>query len=120
MLAVCRGLHVVNVIRGGSLVVDMPEHHRHTVEEVVLEPDAWPLGIEAGSVRISCYHHQAVERLGRGMEVVARAADGTVEAVVVAAPAWAVGVQWHPEDTWESDPSQLQLMSRFVRESAGG
>jgi putative glutamine amidotransferase len=110
---------VVNVIRGGTLVVDMPEHHRHLVQEVPLDPGAAPLGIEAESVHISCYHHQAIERLGDGVEVVARAEDGTVEAVVVAAPAWTIGIQWHPEDTWTTDPRQLQLMSRFVRESAG-
>ncbi len=116
-LAVCRGLHVVNVVRGGSLVVDMPEHHRHTVQDVPLDVGAEPLGIEADSVRISCYHHQAIDRLGSGMDVVARAEDGTIEAVVVDAKAWTVGVQWHPEDTWSTDPRQVQLMSRFVRES---
>ena len=115
-LAVCRGLHVVNVIRGGTLVVDMPEHHRHTVQDVPLDPGAEPLGIAAESVRISCYHHQAIDGLGEGMQVVARADDGTIEAVVVAADAWTVGVQWHPEDTWTTDPAQLDLMSRFVRE----
>ncbi len=117
-LAVCRGMHVVNVVRGGTLVVDMPEHHRHTVQDVSLDDEASPLGIESAAVRISCYHHQAIERLGEGMRVVATAEDGTVEAVVVEAPAWTVGVQWHPEDTWTTDPRQRQLMTRFVAESA--
>ncbi len=117
-LAVCRGLHVVNVVRGGSLVVDMPEHHRHTVQDVPLDEGSGPLGIGADSVRISCYHHQAIDRLGAGMQVVARAEDGTIEAVVVDAKAWTVGVQWHPEDTWTEDEAQVELMSRFVRECA--
>lgn len=117
-LAVCRGLHVVNVVRGGTLVVDMPENHRHVVQDVTLDPAAEPLGIADGQVTISCYHHQAVDRLGEGMRVVARAEDGTVEAVVVDAPAWTVGVQWHPEDTWSDDPRQVQLLARFVEESA--
>ena len=116
-LAVCRGLHVVNVVRGGTLVVDMPENHRHVVQDVVLEDGAEPLGIPEGQVTISCYHHQAIDRLGDGLTVVARAEDGTVEAVVIDGPAWAVGVQWHPEDTWATDPRQVELLARFVSEA---
>lgn len=118
-LAVCRGLHVVNVVRGGTLIVDMPVHHRHTVQEIELSADARPLGIHGGRVAISCYHHQAIDRLGDGMQVVARAADGTVEAVVVDAPAWMVGIQWHPEDTYADDPQQLELLGTFIRHAAG-
>lgn len=117
-LAVCRGLHVVNVARGGSLIVDMPVNHRHVVQDVRLEEGSDPLGIAADTVAISCYHHQAIDRLGEGMRVVSRAADGTVEAVVIDAPGWAVGVQWHPEDTWQQDPRQVQLLSRLVTEAA--
>jgi putative glutamine amidotransferase len=120
MLAVCRGLHVANVVRGGTLVVDMAEHHRHVEQDVALLPGAATLGIDAASVRISCYHHQAVDRLGEDMRVVARAADGTVEAVVLDAPAWAVGVQWHPEDTWQADPDQLRLLGALVDAARSG
>ena len=118
-LAVCRGLHVVNVVRGGSLIVDMPENHRHVVQDVKLADGAEPLGIPEGQVTISCYHHQAIDRLGEGLTVVARAEDGTVEAVVIDSPGWAVGVQWHPEDTWAEDPDQRALLRRFVTASAG-
>lgn len=117
-LAVCRGLHVVNVVRGGSLVVDMPRNHRHVVQEIHLADGAAPLGFAGDTVSISCYHHQAIDRLGDGMTVVARADDGTVEAVVVDAPAWMVGIQWHPEDTFADDPAQLELLGRFIEESA--
>lgn len=119
-LAVCRGLHVVNVVRGGTLVVDMPANHRHVVQDVALGTGAESLGIAAGSVTISCYHHQAVDRVGEGIRVVARAEDGTVEAVVVDAPAWTAGVQWHPEDTWAGDPAQTELVGAFVRAAAAG
>ena len=115
VLAVCRGLHVVNVVRGGTLVVDMPENHRHVVQAVALDEGADVLGLADRTVTISCYHHQAIDRLGDGLTVVARADDGTVEAVVVDAPGWAAGVQWHPEDTWADDPSQVALVSAFVR-----
>lgn len=117
-LAVCRGLHVVNVVRGGTLVVDMPTNHRHVVQEVALGEGSAPLGITSDAVTISCYHHQAIDRLGEGLQVVARADDGTVEAVVIDAPGWAVGVQWHPEDTWSTDPLQVDLLRRLVTASS--
>lgn len=117
LLAVCRGLHAVNVVRGGTLVVDMPVNHRHVTQEVeVADPAA--LGLTAGSVAISCYHHQALDALGQGIRPVAQAADGTVEAVVIEGPGWARGVQWHPEDTFRDDPAQVDLVAELVRRSA--
>lgn len=113
-LGVCRGLHVLNVVRGGSLVVDMPEHHRHRIQRIGLAADAQALGITGSEVEISCFHHQAVERVGAGVRVVARADDGTVEAAVLDGPGWAVGVQWHPEDTWQTDPAQREVFEALV------
>jgi putative glutamine amidotransferase len=117
LLAVCRGLHVVNVVRGGTLVVDMPVNHRHVTQNVaVTDPAA--LGLTAGGIAISCYHHQALDLLGQGIRPVAQAADGTVEAVVIEGPGWARGVQWHPEDTFRDDPAQVALVAELVRRSA--
>ncbi len=113
-LAVCRGLHVVNVVRGGSLVVDMPAAHRHMVQPITLEAGAEPLGTPGEILHISCYHHQAIDRLGEGMIVVARSDDGTVEAVTIDAPAWMVGIQWHPEDTYRDDPRQRRVFEDLV------
>ena len=115
-LAVCRGLHVMNIVLGGSLVVDMPAHHRHTLQPISFEPAASVLGMGSGPIEISCYHHQAIDRLGSGMTVVATADDGTVEAVVIDAKAWTVGVQWHPEDTWATDDKQVDLVRTFIAE----
>jgi putative glutamine amidotransferase len=53
------------------------------------------------------------------MTVVARADDGTVEAALIDARAWTVGVQWHPEDTWQDDPHQLDLVGTLVAQAAG-
>lgn len=114
LLAVCRGLHVLNVVRGGTLVVDMPGNHRHLVQQVSLADAGASLGIDAEFVEISCYHHQAIERLGAGLSVLASTGDGTVEAVAVDAPAWTRGVQWHPEDTFATDPSQVALVRQLV------
>ena len=111
-LAVCRGLHVVNVLRGGTLVQHMDDHHRHVVHDVVIERG--PAGIEPGPITASCYHHQCIDRLGTGLEVVGRAEDGTVVAVTIDSAGWAFGVQWHPEDTAAADSRQLGVVRAFV------
>jgi CTP synthase (UTP-ammonia lyase) len=61
-------------------------------------------------VQVRCHHHQAVARLAPGLTVTGRAADGVVEAVEVACPSFAVGVQWHPEE----DHADARLFSALV------
>jgi putative glutamine amidotransferase len=121
-LAICRGLQVVNTAFGGTLEQDMggPEReHRHLVHPVAVEPAsrlAAALGAEKATA--SCYHHQRVARPGAGLTPTAHAADGTIEALELAAPkGWFLAVQWHPEDTADSDPAQQALFERLV---AGG
>ena len=62
----------------------------------------------------SCHHHQAVDRVGDGLRVVARAADGIVEGMELDG-AFVLAVQWHPEDTAASDPAQQRLFDALVR-----
>jgi putative glutamine amidotransferase len=123
LLAVCRGLQVVNVALGGTLEQDMggPEReHRHLVHPVTLEPGsvvARSTGVEKTDA--SCYHHQRVDRLGTGLRVTARAVDGTVEALELpGARGWFTAVQWHPEDTAHQDPAQQGLFDALVRAAA--
>jgi putative glutamine amidotransferase len=117
LLAVCRGLQVLNVSRGGTLLADMARHHRHVVSELRLAAGS---GVAAavGTTRlaISCYHHQALDRLGEGLRATARAEDGTLEAVERddGGSSWFLGVQWHPEDTAATDPAQQALFDAFV------
>ena len=79
-----------------------------------MSDDAGPLGITGGSVTASCYHHQAIDRVGDGLTVVGTSGDGVVEAVVADTKAWTVGVQWHPEDTYAQDAQQRELMGALV------
>jgi len=116
-LAVCRGLHVVNVVRGGTLIQDMPENHRHVVQEVKVS-DYESFGFTSELVATSCYHHQAIDKIGSGLEVLGRGPDGTIEAVGIESTGWARGVQWHPEDTAKSDSSQHGLFVRLVKEAS--
>lgn len=125
LLAVCRGLQVVNVALGGTLEQDMggPEHeHRHLVHPVALRRGTLLERVTgAQKVEASCYHHQRVDRLGEGLEVTARAADGTAEGLELpGAAGWFTAVQWHPEDTAAEDPAQQALFDALVRAAGDG
>ncbi|MER7847374.1 gamma-glutamyl-gamma-aminobutyrate hydrolase family protein [Kitasatospora sp. NPDC096077] len=120
LLAVCRGLQVVNVALGGTLCQDMggpDREHRHLVHPVSVRPgSAVAEALRAERVEASCYHHQRVDRTGTGVEVTARAADGTPEALELpGATGWFAAVQWHPEDTAAQDPANQGLFDALVR-----
>ncbi|MEU4795627.1 gamma-glutamyl-gamma-aminobutyrate hydrolase family protein [Streptomyces sp. NPDC023327] len=102
LLGICRGMQLLNVALGGTLVQHLDGHAvapgvfgTHTVKPVPGTLYA-SLASDAAS-DVPTYHHQAVDRLGEGLTVSAHAEDGTVEAIELASPAWALGVQWHPE-----------------------
>ena len=121
LLAICRGMQVVNVAMGGTLVQDMPRHHRHVRSELALGPGTAVHGVLGQDmVTISCYHHQAVDRIGAGLRPTASSEDGVVEAIELAEPAdgWFLAVQWHPEDTAASDPAQQRLFGALVATAA--
>jgi len=121
LLAVCRGLQVVNAARGGTVVQDMDEtfgetcHHRHRVHTIAVDAGSVLAAAVGDKIEVSCYHHQCLDRLGDGLEVVARAEEGVVEAVEMrSSPGWFLGVQWHPEDTWSTDPQQVAVFEALV------
>ncbi|MFJ6699591.1 gamma-glutamyl-gamma-aminobutyrate hydrolase family protein [Streptomyces sp. NPDC091272] len=101
LLGVCRGMQLLNVALGGTLVQHLEGHARtvgvfgeHPVTPV---PGTRYAALVPGPTDVPAYHHQAVDRLGEGLVVSAHAADGTVEAIELPGPAWVLGVQWHPE-----------------------
>jgi gamma-glutamyl-gamma-aminobutyrate hydrolase PuuD len=108
-LAVCRGMQVLNVARGGTLHQHLPEVVGHAGHSPMPGEFAWHrvevaphsrLAAILGTTQaeIASHHHQAVARLGGGLEVTARADDGTVEAVEDPSLPYLLGVQWHPEE----------------------
>jgi gamma-glutamyl-gamma-aminobutyrate hydrolase PuuD len=113
LLAICRGLQILNVVLGGSLHQHLPDvagHEGHQPSpgvfgavEVSIEPGTRTAELIGSRLRVSCHHHQALARLAPGLKVTGRAEDGTVEAVEVPGREFAVGVQWHPEEDSE-DP----------------
>lgn len=123
LLAICRGLQVVNVAQGGTLVQDMPRHHRHVRSELALRPGTAVHGVLGqDTVTISCYHHQAVDLIGTGLRPTAFSEDGVVEAIELADPGrgWFLAVQWHPEDTASCDPAQQHLFDALVSAADAG
>ena len=120
LLAICRGAPVLNVAAGGTLLQDIASAFTTDVAHSVQEPrnaDAHSVHIEAGSrlaralgpavdatsrCRVNSRHHQSVNRLGAGLKASARADDGVVEAIERPDARFCVGVQWHPENFWQT------------------
>jgi putative glutamine amidotransferase len=117
-LAICRGVQIMNVALGGTLVQHIATHDDHTrrfhpVSLVDGSRTALAMGTNTPAACHS-YHHQALDRLGTGVTVVGRHADGTIEAVEVDGHRWTVGVQWHPEDSAAVDPEQQALFDTLI------
>ena len=118
LLAICRGLQITNVALGGTLVQHMEHPHLHHVSTVTLDPAATELGLTHSQLEVSCYHHQAIDRLAERLTVLARADEGHVEAVRISSTGWAFGVQWHPEDNYDTQPGQLEIFEKFVQSAS--
>ncbi|MDP4586242.1 MAG: type 1 glutamine amidotransferase [Microbacteriaceae bacterium] len=115
LLAICRGMQITNVALGGTLVQHMNQPHLHHVASVTVDAHADELGLSNATVNASCYHHQAIDRVADGLTVIAHAAEGHIEAVKIESAGWAFGVQWHPEDNYDTERGQLEIFERFVR-----
>lgn len=131
LLAICRGIQELNVALGGTLAADIHEidgrlDHRGAEsashderfalgQTVRIEPAGRLAGIfEAAEITVNSVHRQAIDRLAPGLAVEAVAPDGTVEAVSVKdAPAFALGVQWHPEYWAKTDGNSARIFRAF-------
>ena len=132
VLAICRGTQVLNVAAGGTLVQDIPSAVDRDLGHSIAEPKdqachdidivtgtrlSAVLGgrMDAGcSCRVNSRHHQSVGRPGDGLIVSARASDGVIEAIEKPDAAFCIGVQWHPENFWQSGEFS-PLFDAFVR-----
>lgn len=124
VLAVCRGAQLLNVTRGGTLHQHLPDvlgadTHRlmpgtYARVRVSVESGSRLAAIVGAAPEVQCHHHQAIDVLGDGLVVCARAADGTIEGVELAGPRFAVGVQWHPEEDGDT-----RLFAALVEAAVG-
>ncbi len=119
LFCICRGIQLMNVVCGGALIQhldghrivtpDNPGRPAHSVDVV---PQTMLHGIfGADRHEVNSRHHQAVDRLGAGLIVSARA-GGVIEAIELAGKRFALGVQWHPEDSLEN-PLDRRLFEAF-------
>ena len=117
MLAICRGMQVLNVAMGGTLQQDIgTEAHWFAHHEVALQAGS-RIAKAIGSETLQaghCVHHQALDRMADGLIVVGSSADGIVHAAEVDGDAWVVATQWHPEDTAATDAQQQALFTALV------
>jgi putative glutamine amidotransferase len=126
-LHICRGCQVLNVALGGTLHEHLPD----VVGETLVHREATPEGEERHAVEVEpgsrlaavmeqtrpepvSSHHQAPDRVAPPLRVVARAEDGTIEALELPGHPWLLGVQWHPELSAAEDPSQQRLFDSLV------
>lgn len=114
LLGICRGMQLLNVAVGGTLLQHIDGHTegvgvfgRHSVKPV---PGTRYASAVPDVTSVPTYHHQAVDRLGEGLVASARADDGTVEAIELPSADWVLGVQWHPEMG-----EDLRVMEALVR-----
>lgn len=138
LLAICRGVQVLNVAAGGTLLQDIPTQVPGAWKHLQEAPRAYPthpVRVEAGTrlgallasargtapapaapleARVNSFHHQAVGVVAPGLAVAARAGDGVVEALESPDHTFALGVQWHPEAMWEGDGAALALFRGLV------
>ena len=134
LLAICRGMQVLNVALGGTLDQHLTgrdgliDHGQPgtgpAVHDVVVEPGsllAKTLGGAATIERCWSYHHQAIVQLGDGLTVCARSSDGVIEAVEfdnAADRSWTLGIQWHPERTAATDVVHQNFFDELVRQAS--
>lgn len=129
LLAVCRGVQMLNVALGGTLIHDLPSagwgshdqqapsadpHH-----EVAVDPGSRiSRAFNRPTLAVNSFHHQAIKTAAPALKPVAWAPDGLIEAVELADSAhWVVGVQWHPEMMLPNHPAQLELFRLLVEEA---
>ena len=128
ILAICRGTQALNIVRGGALHQHLPDlstevAHRQTnpgtepSHPVAVDPDSQLAEVFGGGqievTDVNSFHHQAIDRLGDGLRISARAPDGTVEAIEDPSRRFLIGVQWHAE-TLVHREAEAELFRRFV------
>ncbi|MFW5851846.1 MAG: gamma-glutamyl-gamma-aminobutyrate hydrolase family protein [Bacteroidota bacterium] len=129
ILGICRGLHILNVIFGGTLMYDVHKNnngavlhinynnydeHRHLIrieKETLLHN--W---YTSDTIYVTSYHHQGIRTLASGLQPMAYSEDGLVEAVVYPEHSFVVGLQFHPERMYDEYAGNKLVFSKFITE----
>lgn len=131
LLGICRGMQVMNIALGGDLEPHLPDVYGERVLHRLppRKPTTHDVRVESGGLfgalfperdlPVCSWHHQALRALGAGLRVTAHAPDGVIEAVVLDDRPFQLGVQWHPEMQFASDPRQLRVFQALVERARG-
>ncbi len=129
LLAICYGIQALNVSRGGNLIQDIEAqvenciNHRQGLplarnsHSIKLERDSllFDLGGGEDTVKVNSHHHQAIRRVGKDLRAIAWANDGVIEGIQDARDdRFVLGVQWHPELSWNTDSLSSAIFEGFV------
>lgn len=128
LLGICRGMQMMNLAMGGSMLQDIPDiigpdikHDdpkrprdalAHTVK--ILNGSLLHQITQADELMVNSFHHQAVSELGEGVRMTAQALDGVIEAIEIPAKQFAVGVQWHPESLWSKQQAFMAFFNALI------
>jgi putative glutamine amidotransferase len=129
VLAICRGIQILNVALGGTLVQDIASQLHTDIahdEDSPRDARSHEISIEPGSliakavgaehVKVNSFHHQSVKRVADGMRVTARSPDGIIEGLESTGDWWVMAVQWHPEEMTDSpEPWDRGLFKAFAQ-----
>lgn len=130
IFAICYGMQLLNVFRGGSLIQDIDSQMEEAIQHrqgLPLDRRSHSISVEAGSlldkllsvdvgtVKVNSHHHQAIGKLGKDLKATAFTSDGVVEAIEGTDPSrFVFGAQWHPEIDWQNDALSISLFEKFV------
>jgi putative glutamine amidotransferase len=132
VLAICFGIQSLNVHRGGTLIQDIESEVKgalkHMQGEVfwrrshsinITEDSVLARLAGSTSTAVNSHHHQAIDIVGRDLVPIAWSADGVIEAVVdPRTDRFVLGVQWHPEVSWNNDPLSMSIFNHFISVAA--
>jgi putative glutamine amidotransferase len=135
MLGICRGIQTVNVALGGSIVQDIPDQlpgslqHRQHRDGKMRDTTSHTVTIKEGenllhkivgdtALETNSFHHQAIKDVGEGLEVIATADDGVIEALWNPQMTFGLAVQWHPEMLASDHPDHAAIFEAFVKAAA--
>lgn len=130
VLGICFGMQILNVFRGGTLIQDIEAEVADCVRHeqgIPLKRNSHTITIERESVlsslaksekaTVNSHHHQAIDKIGKDLKATAQAKDGIVECIESTLDEnFVMGVQWHPELSWDTDELSKKIFQKFVKE----
>ncbi|ODG93145.1 MULTISPECIES: gamma-glutamyl-gamma-aminobutyrate hydrolase family protein [Bacillaceae] len=127
IFGVCRGLQLINVACGGTLIQDIETHCSHMMRHEQTVPRSLPFHtvsiresklheiIGTNEIKVNSLHHQAIDELGDGLVITARSNDGIIEAIEGSDDPYLVAVQWHPESMSEKHETMQRLFDTLIK-----